>query len=114
MEKITITKTEKDGFVILHFDGTLGFEAVDEVEKCVAALLVGNQVKIVFDLAKVDNMLSAGLGVVAQAHKDLVAAKGRLAILNPSLKVKDLFRLTRMAMVLNVYDNEVDCFASFK
>ncbi|MBD3289853.1 anti-sigma factor antagonist [candidate division KSB1 bacterium] len=62
------------------------------------------KLKILIDLKAVDFIDSSGLGAIVSTLKN-IAKKGELKIANPQTQVKDMFELTRLNLVFNIYDD---------
>ncbi len=66
------------------------------------------------NLSRVDFLDSAGLGELARAHTSVRNYGGQLKFVNPSKKVHDLLRVTKMDRVLEIEPDESSAFNSFK
>ncbi|MBI3665733.1 MAG: STAS domain-containing protein [Acidobacteria bacterium] len=80
------------------------------VETLVKELLHQNRKKIVFDIAGVEYIDSAGMGTIAQCVSTAIQADGGLRIAGAKDKVLRLFQMTRMDTFLDCYPTvEVAC-----
>ena len=55
-----------------------------------------------FDFARLEYISSAGLGVLLKAHKRLMAAGGRLRLVNVNNHVNDIFRYSGFDQLFDV------------
>ena len=63
---------------------------------------------IIMDLEKVRFMDSAALGILVSGLKTCIQNSGTLAIINPSHNVENLFKITHLDSVFNVFPSEDD------
>ena len=86
--KLTLTvKGEIDTLTAPQLDGEVRTEGVSE---------------LVFDLAEVTYVSSAGLRVLLQAHKNMMQAGGKMTIAHPQEAVRRVFTLTGFAKILTI------------
>ncbi len=57
---------------------------------------------VVLDLTDIDYLCSAGVGVIAGAHRNLRAGRAELIVRNPGERVSRLFMVTRLDTVLRI------------
>ena len=103
---LTQTEIHQDdsGIAIVKFTGrlTLG-SSMSLAESKINQLIDGQGVlKIIFDLASVEFMDSAGLGLVIYMHGKLREKGGQLRLASPNPHVLDLFRMTHTAALLQI------------
>ena len=72
----------------------------------------GNR-KVVFNLADVSYIDSAGLGELTAAYTSVKNRDGQLKLLNLTKRVHDLMQITKLYTVFDVYDDEKKVIASF-
>ncbi len=72
-----------------------------------------HQKKILVNLAEVTFLDSWGIRELATALNAVNKDGGQLKLANPSKRVKDLLRITRMDTVIQVHDDEAAALASF-
>lgn len=68
---------------------------------------------VLIDLSRVSRIDSAGLGQLMRFYSHLANKRGELKVLNPSLKVSTLLRMTKIDSVLHSYDDEEEALSSF-
>ena len=91
----------KDGTKLtITAEGKLGTTSAPELEKAVKNN-IGGVTELVFDLAKLDYMASAGLRVLLSSAK-VMKKQGSMKIINVTPAVMDVFTFTGMADVLDI------------
>ena len=92
---------QKDGTKLtLEVEGKLGTTSAPELEKTLKDNING-VTELVFDLAKLDYMASAGLRVLLSSAK-VMKKQGSMKIINVTDPVMDVFTFTGMADVLDI------------
>lgn len=61
--------------------------------------------QLVLDLSKVIALNSSGLGSLVALHRELTAKNIAFSIFNPSSKVQEILKITRLDQVFQVVDN---------
>lgn len=69
--------------------------------------------KLVLNFAKVEYLSSAALGKLITLNKKLQAVKGRLALCNIDPQIFEVFEITGLKKVFNIYKSEQDALQSF-
>ena len=69
---------------------------------------------IIMDLERVRFMDSAALGILVSGLKTCMQNSGTLGIINPSRNVENLFKITHLDSVFNVYSNEDDAITAMQ
>ena len=72
----------------------------------------GNR-KVVFNLADVSYIDSAGLGELTAAYTSIKNREGQLKLLNLTKRVRDLMQITKLYTIFDVFDDEKKVIASF-
>jgi anti-sigma B factor antagonist len=80
----------------------------------VQSLLHQGYTNLLIDLSGVSYMDSAGLGELVQTYVTAKNRGGRLRLLNPTKRLKDLLVVTKLLTVFESYDNEAAAVASFQ
>lgn len=82
---------------VLH--GRLDLNTAPEL---LLAMNLDNVQNLVFDLADVDYIFSAGLRVFLQAQKELNAKQGTLKIINTQPQVKEIFEIVGFSKIMDI------------
>jgi anti-sigma B factor antagonist len=80
----------------------------------VQSLLHQGYTNLLIDLSSVSYVDSAGLGELVQTYVTAKNRGGRLRLLNPTKRLKDLLVVTKLLTVFESYDNEAAALASFQ
>ena len=78
------------------------------------SLLHQGYTNLLIDLSGVSYVDSAGLGELVQTYVTAKNRGGRLRLLNPTKRLKDLLVVTKLLTVFESYDNEAAAVASFQ
>jgi len=109
-----IEQRENEGIVILDLKGPLTLGHGDlELRDRLAALHQSGKVNVLLNLKEVTGIDSTGLGTLVFGLARLRKAGGRLALLNLNPTHLKLFLLTRLAIALELFDDEQDAVDSF-
>ena len=100
---------------ILTVEGRMAVDAShgERLADRVRGLLKRGCKQIVLDLAGVSHIDSTGLCDIVTAYTTTIRRDGSLKLLNPTPRVRDLLRITKLRTVLDAYDSEADALASF-
>ena len=85
---------------MISLEGRLDTTSSPELEKALPDILNGTE-NLVFDLAKLDYISSAGLRVLLSVHKTM-KKQGDMVIRNSSDDVKEVFEVTGFSDILNI------------
>ena len=102
-EELTVTVTEKDNITIAAFCGNMGIATSDTIGEMVCELLTSEKKHIIFDLSAVEYISSVGLGAITLAYRQVVEAGGRLVLLKPQTRVKEVLVLTKIHTIMKVF-----------
>ena len=100
-----VSRREGDGQVRLVVQEDIVVDNVEEFRSLVQGALDSSPFQLVIDMANMSYLCSAGIGVIAMAHRRLKERGQGLIVANCSPKVHRLFTVTRLDSVLEfVYD----------
>ncbi len=106
-------KTEGD-IVILYPRGFLmGGAETDELHKRITELEAAGNQRLVINLADTSMMNSTAIGVFITAHKHYSQRAAKLKLCNVDSKINNVFVITRLSLVFDVYESEAAAVASF-
>ncbi len=83
------------------------------VESLVEDLVADGHLRAIFDVAQVDYVDSAGIGMLALISGKMREAGGRLAIVAPDGRVLHMLKMTQIIAILQVYGTLAEAEASF-
>ena len=100
--KIRIKQT-KPGVVTLSPIGPIDTETSPTLDKEICRVLSKACKTLVLDMAGVDYITSAAVGIIAKTKASLVKNNGDLAMINLQPQVKKVFEIIRLLPTLNVF-----------
>jgi len=112
---VKIKEEIKDGIKIIRLSGKVisGPDLMDL--KTVFQTSINNEMgNVLLDLGHVAWMDSSGLGVLVSGHTSLVREGGRMAILNATKKINELFIITKLITIFETFTDEDEALASLK
>ena len=100
--------------VIIDLKGRVTHGSGDlEMRETIQQLLDEGKRKFVINLEKVTFMDSAGIGELVACHKRAVEKGAMIKILKPNEKLLDLFTITKLIEIFDIYENEKEALKSF-
>ncbi len=96
------TQIKEDIAILTVVASRLDASIAPELKKVVAGIVGDGTTRLVLDLEKVDFMDSSGLGAVISSFK-LTGQKGEFVICNMSEAVAEIFSLTHMDRLFEIY-----------
>ena len=109
-----MTQREVDGVTVVALDGriVLGEESNALREK-VKALLADGKKHVVFNVANISFVDSAGLGVLVASHHTAKKDGATLRLCHLDNKFQQVLQITKLMTLLNVSGTEDEAIASF-
>ena len=106
MSDLDITKTTLPGKAIcLKLNGSVDSYTVSRLDRTLEQLFRQKRFYLLVDLASVDYISSAGLGVLIGALQRVDFERGRLILVNPSREVMEVFENVGLSGVFTFVDN---------
>ncbi len=106
-ESGAVTVLDLSGKITLGEDGTL-------LKDKLQSLLHQNKKNILFNLAQVSYVDSAGLGAIVSAYTTVTREGGSLKLANVTKKLQDLLSITKLLTVFETFDSEEEAIRSYK
>jgi len=102
------------GVTVVDISGriVLGEESA-ALRELVCDLLNKGHRKILFNLAQVNYIDSAGLGSLVGSFTSVRKQNGELKLLNLTSKVRDVMQITKLYTVFDILNNETEAIKSF-
>ncbi len=106
-ENGAVTVLDLSGKITLGEDGNL-------LKDKLQSLLHQNKKNILFNLAQVSYVDSAGLGAIVSAYTTVTREGGTLKLANVTKKLQDLLSITKLLTVFETFDSESEALRSYK
>ncbi len=111
---LKVTNLSSGNIVVLEPKGSLiGGDETDEVKKTIINFLKEGNKKLIVDLAGVDYLNSTALGVFVAAHTSYAKAGGKIKLCNVNKNIQNIFIITKLTLVFEVYETQKEAIASF-
>ncbi|WP_428000755.1 STAS domain-containing protein [Acidovorax sp.] len=101
---MNLEQERRDDILILRPRGRLDSSSSPELERLITEQLEAGTQRVVFDLAALDYISSAGLRVVLLAGKKLRASKGKLVLVGLRDMVREVFDMSGFLTLFAVTD----------
>lgn len=108
-----VSKQVKDVLVLVLNESRLDANVALSFKEAFEQLISEGQNTIAIDMGKVGFMDSSGLGAVVNCLKK-IAPNGKLVLFGITPAVANMFKLTRMDRVFNLYDNEEEALQALE
>ncbi len=112
-ETMEIKVSEKGRVNILALNGKLDLPNAAKLKDQVKELLDAQKNLIHLDMKGVDFINSSGLGALVSLMKEVRVHKGRLALSNLAPYVNEIFEITQLSHVFEIFRNVDEAVASF-
>src|SRR6478672_7137069 len=100
--------------VVLTPKGYLtGGDETDELERAIKALGESGNKHLVINLSETQHLNSTALGVLISAHSSYVRRGGQMKLCGVDKRIENIFVITKLSLVFDVYPNEEQAIASF-
>jgi anti-sigma B factor antagonist len=101
-----VTILDIEGRITVQDGATTFHEAVQR-------LVSQNHVDLLLNLQFVPYIDSTALGALVSAYATVARRGGRLRLLKPGTRVRDLLTITRLSTVFELYESEAQALAAF-
>jgi anti-sigma B factor antagonist len=102
-----VTVLDLSGRITMGEDGNL-------LKDKLQSLLHQGKKNILFNLAQVSYVDSAGLGAIVSAYTTVTREGGALKLANVTKKLQDLLSITKLLTVFETFDSEDEALRSYK
>ena len=103
-----------NGVTLIVLRGEIGAETINEFKTKMDEVITSSVKNYVMDFQEVNYLNSVDIGVVAAALKKAKKNHGTIKVANLSPAVAELFELTRLTKVMEVFENEEEALRSFE
>lgn len=109
-----ITKREQANVAVLSLSGRLDLASGTNLKQFVKKLFEENCTSIHLNLSEVEFINSSGLGTLVSIMKEVRLLKGRLTLSNLASYVQEIFEITQLSHIFEIYATEEEAMASFQ
>lgn len=90
-----------------------GGDETDELENTIKRLGENGNKHLVINLSETQHLNSTALGVLISAHSSYVRRGGQMKLCAVDKRIENIFVITKLSLVFDVYPNEEQAIASF-
>lgn len=109
-----ISAHEQNGIVILNLNGRLDLASGTQLKQEIKRYLDRNVTSIHLTLAKVEFINSSGLGSMVSIMKEIRLLKGRFTMSDLASYVREIFEITQLSHIFEIYATEEEALASYQ
>ena len=91
----------------------MGGDETDELERAIKALSDAGNKQLLINLGETQHLNSTSLGVLISAHSNYVKRGGQTKLCSVDKRLQNIFVITKLSLVFDVYPNEEQAIASF-
>lgn len=109
-----ITKNQSGSVTMFKLSGRLDLASGATLKDNTKREFDEGNVKIHLNLSDVDFINSSGLGALVSLMKETRLRHGRLTVSNLAAYVKEIFEITQLSHIFEIYDTEEEALSSFE
>jgi anti-anti-sigma factor len=103
----------ENGICIISVEGNIALDGVSTAKSYLKTHIEDEAVKgIVINFENVNFIDSSGIGLIVSVFKTMQERNGSFAITNLSKKNEEIFTITRLNKILNIYPTESEALSS--
>jgi anti-anti-sigma factor len=100
---------------VVTIEGNIALDGVNEAKAYLKPHLDSSDVKgLVMNFEKVNFIDSSGIGLIVSIFKTMQQKEGKFALTNLSKKNEEIFSITRLNKILDIYGSESEALAAMK
>lgn len=109
-----ITVTNQGKVNILSMNGKLDLANAAKLKETVKPLLENQQTSLHLNMKDVEFINSSGLGALVSLMKEIRVHKGRLTLSDLAPYVNEIFEITQLSHVFEIYQNMDEAIVSYE
>jgi anti-sigma B factor antagonist len=90
-----------------------GGDETDELERAISTLAENGNKHLIINLGETQHLNSTALGVLISAHSTYIRRGGQMKLCSVDKRIENIFVITKLSLVFDVYPNEEQAIASF-
>ena len=107
--------TLENGIGLVEPKGNLvGGDETVEIRQAVAGFIDRGDQKLIVDLSKVNYINSTAIGVLVSAHTSYARKGWQIKLCGLNANINNVFVITKLTLVFDVYDTREEAIKSFK
>jgi anti-sigma B factor antagonist len=111
---LKVSTRDAKGVKIVDLNGKITIGKGDLIlREAVDQALKDGQTNILLNMEQVAYMDSAGIGELVACYKRVLERKGKMKLVNPAGRAKDLLALTKLDQYFDTFQTEQEALASF-
>jgi anti-sigma B factor antagonist len=108
-----IQKRVEGDIAVLCLEGRLDLSSASLLKETSKDILANQSKKMILNLDKVDFINSSGLGALVSVLKEVRNNQGSMKLTNLAPYVKEIFDITQLSNIFDIYTDEGKAIASF-
>ncbi len=104
---------EENGVTILGLSGRLDLASGSALKERIKSVFEQNKTSIHLNLSQVEFINSSGLGALVSIMKETRLRKGRLTISNLASYVQEIFEITQLSHIFEIFVTEEEALNSY-
>jgi len=109
-----IQMREEGSIAVLTLSGRLDLASGSTLKEYVKRLAEKNITSVHLNLADVEFINSSGLGALVSIMKEIRLLKGRLTLSNLASYVQEIFEITQLSHIFEIYSTEEEAMAAYQ
>lgn len=109
-----VSLREKDGVYVLDLAGRMDINASDSINKHIDEIIEKNGKLILLNFSQIDFVSSPGLVILVSILKKIRKQQGKIVLCNLQSYVREVFEVTQLTKVFEVYDSEDEALTKLK
>ena len=103
----------ENGFCLVNIEGNITLDGVNEAKTYLKPHLESSEVTgLVINFEKVNFIDSSGIGLIVSIFKTMQQKNGKFALTNLSKKNEEIFGITRLNKILDIFPSEAEALSS--
>jgi anti-anti-sigma factor len=103
----------ENGICVISVEGNIALDGVNEAKTYLRPHMENQDLKgILINFEKVNFIDSSGIGLIVSVFKAMQQREGKFALSNLSKKNEEIFTITRLNKILDIYSTEGEALSS--
>lgn len=103
----------ENSICVVAIEGNIALDGVNEAKAFLKPHIENTEIKgIVINFEKVNFIDSSGIGLIVSIFKTMQQKEGKFAITNLSKKNEEIFTITRLNKILDIFPSDAEAIAA--